>query len=348
MVTAATARTIGTGALNPQRLGGGGSAAAIAARGHVLFRQSRWGYLLPAPTLISVLDRHHLQPLPVHVEGWAGTVAMRGGALPVLDAASLLGHGGAATVTLLLRVGSTQTGWAPLGLAVQRLDGLQAIPAESVTPLALGTGLAGGVDAGGQVFLALDPAHLGQLRRAAVALDPAGQPIPQSVAWSWRADMLPTPTAAEGQRFRDSLRTSEPVLLLEDHLVDRPTHALAVPLRFIREVRRATEVRPGPPTARSIAGYVGWQRHVVPVIDLGRSVLGAYAKPPAYEVLLALEGGRIAIALQVGNVRNVQYLSGVDLTPTVLGSLVVLGETATQPIALLNPDALIAALRRSL
>src|SRR2546421_12475623 len=87
---------------------GVGSTAAIAARGHVLFRQGGWGYLLPAQTLMSVLGSEYLRPLPAPVEGWSGTVAMQGGALPVLNAASLLGHGGAPSVVLLLRVGSTQ------------------------------------------------------------------------------------------------------------------------------------------------------------------------------------------------------------------------------------------------
>src|SRR5437868_1561543 len=78
--------------------------AAPASPTYTLFRQGGYGYLVPAAAVGGVVSAEHLRALAAPVAGWAGTLAMRGGALPVLDAAALFGQGGPGRVVVILRV----------------------------------------------------------------------------------------------------------------------------------------------------------------------------------------------------------------------------------------------------
>src|SRR5712692_10433971 len=165
----------------------GDSRAVTRALDYTLFRQDGWGYLLPGAAVLGVIGIEHLQLLPTAVAGWAGTVSVRSRdaadqaphAVPVLDVAALLGHGGAANAVILLRLAG-----GPLGLAVERVEGLRPLPAGALRWLSGAPGVAGGLVQDEEVLLALAPEYLAALRRAAVGTDEAGRLTPRPLAWT--------------------------------------------------------------------------------------------------------------------------------------------------------------------
>jgi hypothetical protein len=311
------------------------------------FRQGGCGYLLPAASVVGIVAADHVRPLTAPVTGWAGTIAVHGGALPVLDAAALLGHGGPGRVVALVQVVG-----GPLGLAVEQISGREGMDDAPLIPLAGGPGIAGGVVDRDEVRLALAPDHLAALRRAAIGHDAAGQWAPQPVTWGSApapAGVKPTPPAGEAPRVGD------PLLVLGDRLADDPERYLAVPLRDVRAVARTGALRPGLPGAPAIVGYRAWGRLPVPAVDL--SALGITAPPPtpapaasrqagAYAILIAatVANQTLGIALLSAGARGVQRLERASRRGRRGHHAISMrGETAAVRVAVLGPSALVAA-----
>jgi chemotaxis signal transduction protein len=312
------------------------------------FRQGGWGYLLPAATVVGIVAVEHVRPLTAPVAGWAGTLAMRGGALPVLDAAALLGHGTPGRVIAIV-----QAMGGPLGLAVEQISGRQGLGDAPLVPLVGAPGIAAGVVHGDEVWLALAPDHLAALRRAAVGHDAAGQPAPQPVTWA----SVPMPGVAQpSPDISEAPRVGDPLLVLGDRAADDPDRYLALPLRDVRAVAHAGRLRPGLPGAPAIVGYRAWGRLPVPAVGLGAlgitaprstSAPGAVRQADAYAVLLAvtIANQTLGIALLSAGARGVQRLERTSRQasgdhPTIIAR----GETAAVRVAVLGPNALAAAI----
>jgi len=308
-----------------------GPAAAPLAASHALFRQGGHAYLLPASSVLGVVGAEHLRPLPAPVPGWAGTLAVRRrdadgaeAAVPALAAAALLGHGGPPGAVLLLR-----TTAGPLGLAVERVDRVHALPAPPV-PLGGAAGLLGAVAAADEVWLLLDVAHLGELRRAAIGAEAGGTPAPRAVAWTAAPTAGPPPAAVADA----APRAGEPVLVLAERAAFDPAASLAVPLALVRGVSRVPTLRPGPPGAAGVVGYGAWGERVLPAVLPRALGLSAPGPAAAYAVLVALDqvpgapARSQGLALLVAGVRGIQRLErSRPAAPAASPYVAALGET---------------------
>jgi chemotaxis signal transduction protein len=346
----------------------GDSTAARQALGYTLFRQDGSGYLLPGAAVLGVIGIEHLQPLPTAVAGWAGTVTVRSRdavaqaphAVPVLDVAALLGHGGAASAVILLRLAG-----GPLGIAVERVAGLRPLAAGAFRWLSGAPGVVGGLVQDDEVLLALAPEYLAALRRAAVGTDAQGRLTPRPLAWA-----AASRSGAAAAGVVATPRAGELLLVLAARLADDTTRNLAVPLRVVRAVAHAGTLRPGPPGLPAVVGYRPWGQLPVAAVDLAQLGATPGERAPRYAVLVALGGGRgsFGAALLVDGVRGVQRLDQVrppeDATSAdvivSLGEaqgrrrgdsigiggapLAALGQTAGVPVAVLSPERLAAAL----
>ncbi len=319
------------------------------AASHTLFRQGGHAYLLPAASVLGVVGVEHLRSLPAPVSGWAGTLAVRRrdadgaeAAVPVLDAAALLGLGGATGAVLLLR-----TADGPLGLAVERVDGVHTLPAPPV-PLGGAAGLVGAVAISDEVWLLLDAAHLGSLRRAAIGAEPDGRLAPRAVAWTATGAEVAAPDDVAGPP--DLPPAGEAVLVLVERAAFDRTASLAVPLRLVRGVSRVPALRPGPPGASGIVGYGAWGERVLPAVLPQMLGLAAPGPAPTYAVLVAFDeaGGSRArsqgIALLAAGVRGIQRLErSVAVDAAASPYVAALGETRgrrrSETVDLGPPDA---------
>jgi len=353
----------------------GDSSAVRQALGYTLFRQDGSGYLLPGAAVLGVIGIEHLRPLPTAVTGWAGTVTVRSRdsvdqashAVPVLDVAALLGHGGTASAVILLRLAG-----GPLGLAVERVAGLRPLAAGALRWLSGTPGLVGGLVQDDEVLLALAPEYLAALRRAALGTDAEGRRTPRPLAWTAASDASASHGGAALARVAAAPRTGELLLVLAARLADDTTRNLAVPLRVVRAVAHAGALRPGPPGLPAVVGYRAWGQLPVAAVDLAQLGATPGERAPRYAVLVALGGARASFgaALLVDGVRGVQRLEQVrppaDTTSTdvvvSLGEaqgrrrgdsigigtggapLAALGQTAGVPVAVLSPERLAAAL----
>jgi chemotaxis signal transduction protein len=327
-----------------------------AVEGYLRFTQDGWGYLLPAHALVAVVGAEHIRPLRSPTVGWAGTLSIRGGVVPVLDVAELLGHGGPVGGVLLLRLPS-----GPLGLAVERLEGIDPLPYTGLQAVPGVVGTSGGLATSRDVPLALSLDHLDALRQLAVAPGSDGPRRTPEIRW----ELPQRPHTAAAASAGSNLRVGDPLVVLGDRWISDDRCSLALPLRSVRVVARINTVRPVPPGCPALVGLGAWGPRALPLLSLaGLELSSLTSKDPQLAVVL-----NNGVALMVSGVRGAQGLTGLRAAPIEDQPLLsTLGETmgrragerisagiseeestargTPQPIrvAVIHPDRLLASL----
>lgn len=257
-------------------------------------------YALPLEHVAEVMDLPpEVVPVPGAGEGALGVVALRGGVLPLLGLATLLGYGGitpgAEARVVVARAGSTE-----VGLVVDSLGPIMRLAPEAVEPVpaALQRGGATAVDAicridaGGRLISVL-----------AVDLLLKGATVN---AISDRSNVT------EGRNTPDGDASTEQFVVF-----DLAGESYGLPVSAVREVLRVPETMTRLPRSPDlVAGAVDVRGTVLAVIDQRRRFGLPLGEPDARRRIVVLDGGGTAAGLLVDGVSRLLRLPATAVRPT--------------------------------
>ena len=90
---------------------------------------------------------------------------------------------------------------------------------------------------------------------------------------------------------------------------------LAIDVAQLREVARCPAITPLPRAPSLIEGVVDLRGRVIPVVDLGRALLGQAVAPDPLARVAVLECNGLVLGLRVGTAADVVKLPGAALEP---------------------------------
>ena len=295
--------------------------ASPEVENYLRFTQAGWSYLLPAYALIAAVSAEHVRPLRQRAPGWAGTLTVRGGMVPVLDGAELLGDGEAPMGVLLLRLPS-----GPLGIAVERLEGIDPLPYPGLLPVPGVLGVSGGLAAARDIPLALSLDYLDALRRIAVA--PSADGAHRVPKLSWRTPQQQHSSEIAGPI--ETFRIGDPVVVLGERWQSDERFNLALPLTAVRVVARISLLRPVPPSKPGLVGLGAWGPRALPLLSLSGLDLVATSSAQSQLAIVLTNG----IAILANGIRGAQGLTTLRSAPSGDQPFIcALGETMGRRVA---------------